>query len=601
MGLWWTVRNRQSAKRETIDDSLSLERASVPAEISRPARPSGVYVGSHVCAECHVPVAEQYGLTAMGRSLANVGGTSHEPEDYESNNSFQRGNREYRVEKVNGRVWHHEILADDEGVIFDQAEEIQYAIGSNTRGRSYVLWRDGAMFMSPISWYAKAGWDLSPAYLPDRHWRFNRRLTDACVICHSGRVARDDGRENYYPEPVFHEMSIGCERCHGPGEDHVNYRRQSSPDGRDPLVNLSQLAPPERDAVCYQCHFQGEERVLRLGREEDDFRPGMKFSDVWAVVMKGNGSDGDKTTAVSQAMQMQSSRCYQASQARLGCVSCHDPHESPAKENREGFFNQRCNKCHMNKDCSLPEVEQQAAPANGSCIHCHMPPLSASNIPHTSQTDHRIPRFARQSNSFKSLSDYAMFVEAGTNIPAIERVRAEGLMKWQLAEKQRDKNYANDSIRQLQAVLKVIPDDEAALQALGGALFLTGQTQSAESVSQDLNKRFPRNEMALFRLANASHDAHRYQEADSLFGRFVELNPWMPVTHGRWAHTLGMLNRYDQAFAEAERALKLDPTILPLYGWLSEAHALRGNTEKSRYYKHMAERLSKRLVPARNR
>ena len=600
---WWGLASR-SRRITNTEPGPAHAPPRGPDEVSvfsKPPRPSEGYLGSQACAECHPQVAERYNQTAMGRSLAKVTQTPPPQEDYDQRTEFDRGNRTYRVEKKDGRVWHHETVSDDEGIIYDQAEEIQYAIGSNARGRSYLLWRDGAMFMSPISWYAKEGWDLSPAYLPDRHVRFSRRVTDACVICHSGRVVTEPGREHHFPQPVFHEESISCERCHGPGMEHAEYRRQQSPVGQDPILSVSQLPPAERDAVCFQCHFQGEERLLRYGRMESDFRPGMKFSDIWTVFMKGNGTNGESTTAVSQAMQMHSSRCYQASGARLGCVSCHDPHDAPAPEQRNDFFDRRCLTCHENQGCALPLDQQSIEPAKGSCIHCHMPTLGASNIPHTSQTDHRIPRQSRVEKSVRAENAYTMFEENGARIPEIERVRAKGLLKALIAEKRRDRDSAEDGVKLLQQALKSMPDDEAIQQALAGALILTGREQTAETLSKSMMELFPKNEIAILRLANSAHDAGRYFEADPLFAKFMKLDPWIAVTHGRWAHTLGMLNRFDEAFAQAEVALKLDPTVLPLYGWLAEAYASRGDADKSRYYRRQAERLSKQLAKPRSR
>ena len=64
-----------------------------------------------------------------------------------------------------------------------------------------------------------------------------------------------------------------------------------------------------------------------------------------------------------------------------------------------------------------------------------MPRLNASNIPHTSQTDHRILRDPDRLKSAKTGNEYTMFEEAGAMIPEIERVRVKGLMYSLVAEK----------------------------------------------------------------------------------------------------------------------------------------------------------------------
>lgn len=586
---------QKTSTRPTSNSSSTGASPPTATAVSKPPRPQEGFTGSQVCSECHAEIADRFFRSGMGRSIAKVNESPPPHEDYERNTQFVSGKRTYRVQKDGENVWHHESISDDEGVIYDQAELVQFAIGSNTRGRSYLMWRDGLIFMSPISWYSQDGWGLSPTYLADRHVRFSRRITEACVVCHSGRVVTDAGREHVFPQPVFLEQSIGCERCHGPGEDHVKYRRNSSAMGDDPILKLDTLAPPERDAVCYQCHFQGEERILRYGRSESDFRPGMKFSDVWTSFIKGNGTDGESTTAVSQAMQMQSSICYQASAGRLGCVSCHDPHETPAAETRSAVFDRRCLECHDKRGCSLSVEQRELEPANGSCIHCHMPSLNASNIPHTSQTDHRILRRRDETRRDSKRSSYTIFLDTGASLPPIERIRAEGLLKSLIAEKTNDRDAAERSIPLLQQAVKAIPDDEVTQQALAGMLLIIGREDASQAVSREILSRFPQNEVSYLRLANAAHNAGRYEEAEGYFVPFIRLNPWIAVTHGRRAHTLGMLNRLDEAIEEAERGLSLDPTILPLYGWLADAHARRGDEQRRDFYQKQQKRLALRL------
>ena len=119
------------------------------------------------------------------------------------------------------RVLHHEILANTTGdVLYDQAVEVHYTMGSGAKARSYLIDRGGLLFMSPISWFAaRDGWDLSPGYDPRYHRRFERRVNDACLACHVGRMATVSRTQpDRYQQQAFFEMSIGCENCHGPGK-----------------------------------------------------------------------------------------------------------------------------------------------------------------------------------------------------------------------------------------------------------------------------------------------------------------------------------------------------------------------------------------------
>src|SRR5207249_3474992 len=121
----------------------------------------------------------------------------------------------------------------------------------------------------PISWFSqKEQWDLSPGYTGDR--LFDRPIVPQCLFCHCNDARPVVGTVNRYEQPLFRWHAIGCERCNGPGELHVR-----SGDRLD-IVNPARLDPALREAVCEQCHLQGESRVARRGRESPfDYRPGL--------------------------------------------------------------------------------------------------------------------------------------------------------------------------------------------------------------------------------------------------------------------------------------------------------------------------------------
>ena len=164
-------------------------------------------------------------------------------------------------------------------------------------------------------------------------------------------------------------------------------------DGRDmTIVNPAALEPSLRDAVCEQCHLNGQRRVLRAGRRDEDFRPGLPFHRFWTVLERPPGADENRF--VGQFEQMHQSRCFAASKGRLGCISCHDPHRLPAREERVAYFRDRCLECHAERGCSLPASSRAGQGQADDCVRCHMPRLSNSNIIHIAETNHRIPRHA---------------------------------------------------------------------------------------------------------------------------------------------------------------------------------------------------------------
>src|SRR5262249_1823614 len=144
---------------------------------------------------------------------------------------------------------------------------------------------------SPIAWYTQAGrWDLSPGYeAGNKH--FERPIADQCLYCHANHADLVEGSVNRYREPIFQGMTIGCERCHGPGELHV--ARQQVVDGKDlSIVNPAHLEPALRDSVCQQCHLQGDVRLVRAGRELYDYRPGLPLHETLAIFFRSGRERG---------------------------------------------------------------------------------------------------------------------------------------------------------------------------------------------------------------------------------------------------------------------------------------------------------------------
>ena len=174
---------------------------------------------------------------------------------------FEVGDLAYSIERRDGHVFHRETRRDKSGRAVGTTEaEVRYVLGSGTRGFSFLVERDGGLFQSPIAWYTQQrSWDLAPTYR-EHNLHFDRPISLECLFCHTNRVEMVDGKP-----PVFHGLSIGCERCHGPGELHA--RRPERIDGKDlTIVNPADLEPRElRESVCNQCHLQGVESLQPPG------------------------------------------------------------------------------------------------------------------------------------------------------------------------------------------------------------------------------------------------------------------------------------------------------------------------------------------------
>jgi predicted CXXCH cytochrome family protein len=600
-GVWWWNRPvvATSAARQASSGSLA-------GKAVRPEPRPGGYVGSEACARCHASIAEVYARHPMYRSAGRTPGPD-DVEEFGGDAEFTSADgRLYRVVKEGDGIYHHEILRDKQGdVLYDEAARIAFFFGSGTRGKSYAIHRDGLLFQSPISWFTTVKkWDLSPGY-GYRHVGFGRRIPEQCVECHAGRATGDANREDYFPEPVLIEAAIGCERCHGPGDKHIALHDLGTVDKvDDPIVNPAHLSADRREAVCYQCHLIGKLQILRYGRSFDDFRPGDRLDDVWSTIVAGSGVRGDrKTKSVNHVEQMRDSVCFQSSEGRLGCTSCHDPHSVPDKAEMDAFYRQRCLTCHTERACSLPAEQQAAEPANNSCAHCHMPRLSAHDVVHASQTDHRIVRRPEGDNDLLSGSEsneMVLFDVESATMPAWEIERASALAKVDLL---REAAHASLTIRlraskdaeqveqTLQAVIQIAPDDFASWDALGVARNLRQDSARAEEAWRRMLALKPTNEQVLTSLAEMCLKKGAYRECLEYLDRLIEINPWWAPDHARRARLLLDLGRWPEAHAAAEQALHLDPTDLATRRWLINAAQNAGDMETVRQHTEVGRRM----------
>src|SRR5207249_3452769 len=111
---------------------------------------------------------------------------------------------------------------------------------------------DDFLIEAPVTWYPRRkSWGMSAGYEKDPHQRgFTRAIGAACLYCHADRVETiGDAGERLHVT----EMAIGCERCHGPGELHVQERKAALPIQKrldDSIVNLRHLARERREDIC---------------------------------------------------------------------------------------------------------------------------------------------------------------------------------------------------------------------------------------------------------------------------------------------------------------------------------------------------------------
>jgi predicted CXXCH cytochrome family protein len=561
----------------------------------RNVRPEVKYVGDEACTACHLTIAESYRRHSMGRSLVPMAQqAAHERYGKQAGNPFQQWGFEFQVQQRDGRVFHHYQCRDPQGkAVCAAEEEVRFVVGSGSRGRSYLVSRDGFVFQSPISWFSQQEtWDLSPGFKRERN--FERAVRAECLFCHCNQVVPRENTDNGFEEPLFRGYAIGCERCHGPGQLHVEGRERGDPvEGVDySIVNPSRLEPRLRDAVCEQCHLQGEARIVRRGRQVFDYRPGLPLHLFWSVfVRKPEYTDNNK--AVSQVQQMHDSQCYRGSKGKLGCISCHDPHQLPPPAQHVSYYRERCLQCHADeKPCSLAVSVRRQRQPDDSCVACHMPHAPSSNIAHTAITDHRILRRAEESKPAAEMPPLFLPGEVpmvhfhrdlvDPKDPDVGRDLGLALVGVGQATPVLGRPFARTILSLLDASLKEHPNDVAALEGRGYALWLQGRAHEAQPVFEEVVTRAPQWETALAHLATLTAQLNQREAAIGYWQRTIAVNPWKSGYHRDLAQVLADNQEWSKAAAECQKALRLSPADLETRVLLIGCFIRNGQKDRAR-------------------
>jgi predicted CXXCH cytochrome family protein len=533
----------------------------------RNIRPDIAYVGDAQCAGCHEAIAKSFARHPMGRSLVPFADLIDHP-DYsrDANNPFTALGRRFFVDRTDNGVWHRQSVLDDAGKpTIELAQQVDWVIGSGAKGRSYLTERDGYLFQTPISWFTrKQRWDLSPGFDPSA--LAGRLVTGACLFCHANRLREDPDVPDHFTAPVFDGCAIGCERCHGPGQLHGNGDLDHT------IVNPARLSPALRDAVCEQCHLEGEARILRSGRRLFDYRPGLPLNDFWSVLIQARR--GDDAKAVNHVEQMHQSQCYQRSTgaAKLGCISCHDPHVSVESAEREVHYRAACLKCHEGAagqhGCSAPLAQRLQTNPRDSCIDCHMPRYAHSDIAHAASTDHRIER--RPGTNLPDAIDLeaAEFVDFYRNFfpegdPQAERTLGIGLVKMLSTSMLRPARRGEQALVLLESAIANDPRDVELRENKVQLLLLLDRNSEALTEAPSVVAMRPGDWRLLAWAASAAQAEGQSDLAIDYWRRSVEINPFMPEYQVSLIDLLIRTGRRDEARKRCAKLLQLDPFNAP--------------------------------------
>jgi hypothetical protein len=258
--------------------------------------------------------------------------------------TFKSGSYSYRVERRGGRSFYS--VTDGRETL---SAQIEWAVGLGSAGQTYVYSKDGQLYQSRVSFYsAIEGLDLTLGATnepPKDIVNAAGRLMDhaeqaACFGCHSTNAVE---HQQVHLDRLI--PGVQCDRCHGPSDNHVSKLA--------PMKSLRHMNAEDTANFCGQCHRTWEE---------------IATSGVHGVV-----------NVRFQPYRLTNSKCFDATDERIACTACHDPHQEVDAKLTD--YDSKCQACHRTGvKCKV---------SSNNCVSCHMPKIEIPGS-HKLFTDHQI-------------------------------------------------------------------------------------------------------------------------------------------------------------------------------------------------------------------
>jgi hypothetical protein len=527
--------------------------------LAHAANDSG-YIGSKACFACHETIYRSYLKTGMGRSMQPVSQIDDSAFPHEWTASAATQTRVVRVYRDQAG-WHQ---SETESNVFNEDYKLDYAVGAGENGFTFLFRRGNYLFQAPLSFYSKTGkWDLSPGY-EAIDLGFSRTVPEACLACHAGRPQAVPKRIGEYRDPPFAEMAIGCENCHGPGAEHA----KATGHAPSAILNPARLPARLAEDICMNCHQRGDTRILQPGKTFVDFHPGQPLFQTLAIFkVADQNSQHTPADLLEHDAAMKASRCFRASEGKLSCLTCHDPHIEPKGLEAVAYYRSKCLTCHTAASCRLTAaVRNEKKPAN-DCVGCHMPKREVTTISHSALTNHRIPGPASASfePSLPASSTGLILIDPPPNqqaqVPDITLLRAYS----ELAPRYR--GYQTRYLDLLERLSQTQPREPFVQAALGHKLLPEGKNEEAFA---HLSNALVLEEPAVFLdIAKACTNLDRFDDALTYLKNGVELHPYDAVLQKTLIVQYINLKRYADARQAMEKYVICFPDDAFMRGMLA--------------------------------
>ena len=361
-----------------LSKQMSLSQTLLAlARAPQPARLWTNYVGDEACLACHQDKVNSYHRTAHHLTSSwPTKDSIHGSFSPDSNILKTRNpNLFFEMQSNEDGFFQTAVLNNSAGEVRSHTERFGVVVGSGRKGQTYLYWHHDQLydrdelFELPVSYWVERGiWMNSPGLVefPDGTANFTRPATQRCLECHTTAfkwLEPAGSRFNQFNKTDL-VLGITCEKCHGPGGEHIARYRSTTPptsSAMAAIINPARLSRDRQMDVCALCHAgRGNELVPALS-----FKPGDVLSNDLELAMPGPDTHVD--VHANQVQLLERSRCFQSSPT-MTCVTCHDVHV-PQRDIKA--MAARCLTCHRIESCgTFPKLGHVI---DDQCVFCHMP------------------------------------------------------------------------------------------------------------------------------------------------------------------------------------------------------------------------------------
>ncbi len=338
---------------------------------------AATYVGASACQKCHAGEftkwqGARHSKMIQAASSVSVKGDFSAGKIKLRGDGYTlqvRGGAYYITEtRLRGAPWEHRV---------------DYTLGSRRIQHYLTKLPDGRIIVLAPSWdVLRKQWfhnfDIGD---PDESGEVEVQLWNKqCFSCHVSQEQKgfDTGKIVY--NTTWTNFGTNCERCHGPGSDHI--KRYAAATAKPPkpaadIVVQTRLSPDRNTMVCAQCHSFRDIFIPDFAAGDDYYSHFMPILEYDQPVDKDPAywADGRTRRFSNDALGLWQSKCFLKGGAT--CITCHtDAHDTGIERNTQlrSDANALCTHCHESLSKNLTEHTHHSETSTGSsCIECHMP------------------------------------------------------------------------------------------------------------------------------------------------------------------------------------------------------------------------------------